>query len=325
MNFLIVGGGSIGKRHIKNLKAIGYEHIWCLKRQLDENFEAETGAKVITNLDALQNIRIDAVFACNPTALHKEAVEMALQLNAAIFMEKPLTHAAQDLKEIEAILQKSTKPFFIGFMLRFHPLVMQLKSLLETHQLGKMYHARFEFGSFLPYWHPWEDHRISYASQKELGGGVINTITHELDLILHFFGKPDSVFCKASNFGKLDIEVEEMAEAIFEYPDKLVTLHLDYLQKDYDRRIKFLFDEGWVSWNWHENQIVLKKHKEESTTVAKLQNFDVNQLYIDELKAFIQLIEAPKAHSLDFSYAKMNTEVLFKMHASNQNQQTIKL
>ena len=75
-------------------------------------------------------------------------------------------------------------------MLRYHPHVKKIKEIIDSNLLGKAYSARFEFGSHLPFWHPWEDYRVSYASKAELGGGVINTIAHELDLIQYFFGEP---------------------------------------------------------------------------------------------------------------------------------------
>ena len=92
------------------------------------------------------------------------------------------------------------------------------------------------------------------------------------------------------NLNKLDIDVEELLEASLNYDDKLVTLHLDYLQKDYDRRISILCDEGSIRWNWHDNEVVISKHKD-SVKKIPLQSFDVNQLYIDELKHFFKLIE----------------------------------
>jgi predicted dehydrogenase len=203
-------------------------------------------------------------------------------------------------------------------MLRFHPLVQKIKAIIDSKELGPVYSARFEFGSYLPDWHPWEDHRTSYASRKELGGGVINTITHELDLIQYYFGEPISVQCTKATFGKLSIETEEIAEACFEYKDKLVTLHLDYLQKDYDRNIKILCDEGKIVWNWHENLVRVTRHKGEERMYT-LKDFDVNQLYIDELKDFIGLIKSSNSsvkHPLDFAHAQTNTSLMLLMHTA---------
>ena len=325
MRFLIIGGGSIGKRHIKNLQSLNYSEISCLKRTKDKNFEKETGVKSITSFAELTG-PTDAVFVCTPTSLHANGIEIAKNLDAAIFMEKPLIQSKEELDKIRNLMKGYNKVFFIGFMLRYHPLVKKIKSIIDSNVLGDVYNARFEFGSYLPSWHPWEDYKTGYAAKKKLGGGVINTITHELDLVQYYFGNPVSLFCDSKNLNKLGIEVEEMAETIFDYNDKMVTLHLDYLQKDYDRNIKVLCEDGKIIWNWHDNKVLVKKHKRDVIEHGVLSDFDVNQLYIDELKDFIDIIETSKLdHPLNFNHAASNTELLLQMHQSSLKGEKINL
>lgn len=317
LRILIVGGGSIGRRHLKNLQFLGYGKIAVLKRAADPKFATEHQVTVLTSFTDAEAFNPEIVFACNPTALHNECLEFAVKKGCHLFMEKPLIHDQIGLVEAIGSMENYSKIFFIGFMLRFHPLVIQLKQLLDDHILGKVHYARFEFGSYLPYWHPWEDYKISYASKKSLGGGVINTITHELDLIQYFFDSPRQVFCEASNFSLLNIEVEEQCDALFQYSDKTVALHLDYLQKDYDRTIKIMGEEGKLTWNWHDNYITLSKHKEESILIDLDAAYDVNNLYIDELKYFFTLVaDNQRQHALDFNHAVRNTELMLLMHKS---------
>jgi predicted dehydrogenase len=325
MNFLVIGGGSIGKRHIKNLFQLGYTSVFCLRRSLDAAFEKETGAKVITAIAELQT-QIHGVIVCSPTSLHNQGLNLSMSLGSAVLMEKPLIHSAEGLKEAELLMRKMTHPFFIGFMLRYHPLVKKIKDALESGLIGQVYSARFEFGSYLPYWHPWEDHRIGYAARKDLGGGVINTITHELDLIQYFFGSPGAVSCISKNLKKLDIEVEEIADSIFEYPDKVVTLHLDYLQKDYNREIKILGEHGSITWNWHDNGIRIARHKENPIEQKLEKAFDVNQLYLDELADFVAITrDQVQHHPLDGRHAMENTRIMLAMHESASTRQSVKL
>lgn len=322
---VIVGGGSIGQRHINNLQYLGYKNIYCLKRHKDIDFENKFKVKVITSYSQLKIIKPFAVFICNPTSLHIKSLNEAVKADAHVFMEKPLIHDKTGLNSAKKILKQFNGIFFIGFMLRFHPLVNKIKSIIDSNKLGKVYSARFEFGSYLPYWHPYEDYKISYASKKELGGGVINTITHELDLIQYFFGNPKAVKGHKSNLKKLTIDVEELFEGILIYEDKMVTLHLDYLQKDYDRRISILCDEGSINWNWHDNHIVVKKHKEDIETIP-LDGFDVNQLYIDELLSFFDLIKSNTLeHNLDSKHAIGNTEITLALHKASDNDKKVEI
>lgn len=317
MTFLVLGGGSIGRRHIANLKRLEQNDVFCLKREWDLSFEREHQVRVITSIDELEGERIDAVMVCTPTSMHVEGMKIAQKFSAAVFMEKPLTHTAEGLNQATRIGTHGMNTFFIGFMLRYHPLVIELKRLLDARVLGTVYSARFEFGSYLPYWHPWEDHRMSYASRSALGGGVINTITHELDLIQFFFGQPHSVMASAANFSHLDIETEELAEVILDYPDKIVSLHLDYLQKDYDRNIKILCSDGKLMWNWHENKILIIRHKSHPEVVNLQSGFEVNDLYVSELRDFIYLAENKiRHHPLDWTHAVSNTITMLAIHES---------
>ena len=324
MNILIIGGGSIGKRHLKNLRQLGYNQLWVLRRSPDPSFEETHGVKVLTSFEAAGQESLDAVFICTPTALHHQGLQFAIDHQLHIFMEKPLIHNASGLEKAINAMNSFNGIFFIGFMLRYHPLVKEIKKIIDSRKLGDVYSARFEFGSFLPYWHPWEDYKISYASQKALGGGVINTITHELDLIQYFFGPPLSIYCQKDNFGQLDIDVEEQCEAIFQYDNKTVTLHLDYLQKDYDRNIKILCREGKICWNWHENKVSLTPHKLPEEVIEIPTSFEVNDLYIDEIKHFFEIISTDqKQHGLDFPHAITNTELMLLMHSSAEQNQKL--
>lgn len=321
MKHLVIGGGSIGKRHLNNLYSLGETELFCFRRSCDKDFEAEYHCKVVTSYDEIKLIKPDVLYVCNPTSLHHRGLSWAQDLGAHVFMEKPLTHDEHLLKEV---LQqwKQQRVFFIGFVMRYHPFVNVIKEKLNDRVIGDIYSCRFEFGSYLPNWHPWENYKEGYAARKSLGGGVINTITHELDLMLYLFGNPESVIAAKVNLDHLKIDVEELAEAIFAYHWGLATLHLDFLQKDYDRQIKILGTEGKIIWNWNENTISIDVHKELKETI-ELEDTDFNQYYIDELKDFFELIRLNKIqHSLDFDYSITNTQWMLAMHKSAETQKT---
>ncbi|QMU64028.1 MAG: hypothetical protein GKR88_06800 [Flavobacteriaceae bacterium] len=313
MTFLIIGGGSIGQRHLKNLKSLGYGDLYCFKRNFSSDFENKFHCTVITTLEEVEELKPEMMVICNPTSMHIEWVKIANDLKAHVFVEKPLTHSQDQLEFIQKEWQNNSV-FFIGFMLRYHPLVKKIKELIDSEKLGRIYSSRLEFGSWLPYWHSWEDYKISYASNKDMGGGVINTITHELDLAQYFFGNPQNVKSVKFNTNILDIDVEEIAESIFIYEDKLVSLHVDFLQKDYDRSVKILGEKGKIIWDWHTHIVHVQLHKD-TDEKYELHDFDVNQLYIDEINDFINLIKTNTLnHSLDFDHAVSNTELMLAIH-----------
>lgn len=322
---VVIGGGSIGKRHINNLHKLGFVNVYCLKRFRDAKFESENDVRVITSEREFITLNPFIVFIATPTSIHIDGLELAIKVNAHIFMEKPFISNAVKLNRAKNLLAKYEKVFMIGYMLRFHPLVIQIKKIIDDKEIGKVISARFEFGSYLPFWHPNEDYRFSYAARKELGGGVLNTISHELDLIYYFFGLPNSVFSNKLNTGILNIDVEDLFEGVLIYQDKLISLHLDYLQKDYDRRIAVICENGKLTWNWHDNEVILNKF-EDINKVIPLKNFDINELYINEIRHFLTLIEKNNiCHSLDYDYAIKNTYLLLDLHNSAEIGKKLKI
>lgn len=319
MKHLVVGGGSIGKRHLNNLYKLGENDLFCYKRFYDKKFEGEFHCKVISSYDDIKLLNPDIIYVCNPTSLHHEGLKWAQDLEAHLFMEKPLIHS-EDLLNQMIQQWKKQRVFFIGFVMRYHPLVKIIKEKISKKVIGEIYSARFEFGSYLPFWHPLEDYKVGYAAKKSLGGGVINTISHELDMMLNFFGNPQSVFSAKANSGHLQTDVEDIAESIFKYPWGFATLHLDFLQKDYDRQVKILGTEGKITWNWHDNAIIIERHNEPKEIIEIKEN-DFNLFYIEELKDFLELISLSKIdHPLDFEYSINNTKWLLAMHKSAETQ-----
>ncbi len=312
LKVLIIGGGAIAKRHISNLQFLGVNNITVLKRNYSQSFSEKFNVKVITFLNQSNDL-FDLTIVCTPTSLHFEGIQIGKKLNTHIFVEKPLTHDVLTLELIKK-MEFNDKLFFIGFMLRFHPFVNQIKILLESKIIGEWYSARFEFGSWLPDWHPWENYKEGYAARIDLGGGVINTICHELDLMIHFFGEPSSVKGFKKNTRTLGIDVEEIAEMIFEYEKGVVSIHLDYLQKKYDRRVRILGTNGSIDWLWNEKKIIVNTN-EEIRVIEEDKNFDLNQLYINELNYFIKcILRNSKNENLNFNYSILHTYWMLKMH-----------
>lgn len=317
MKILIIGSGSIGKRHIKNLQLLGYSDITCLKRTDDLNFSREFNVNVIVDLNQIPNYEV--VFICTPSSLHYLPLKIAVENNLHVFVEKPLLTSEEDFQAGKILLENYHKGvFFIGYMLRYHSQIKNIKRLIDNNIYGRVYYARFEFGSFLPNWHPKTNYKNNYAAKKDLGGGVLNTICHEVDLIQFFFGEPNRVIVLNKNNNILEIDVEEVSEAILDYPRFNVSLHLDFLQKKYKRQINIYFEKGELYWDWDDNKIII--YSNDSKLVLNPESeFDLNALYIDEVKDFLMLIEKKQTkHALDKDYALRNTDILLKLYESNQ-------
>ena len=189
MKTLIAGLGSIGRRHFRNLIALGETEIILLRSRRSTLPDDElAGYPVETDLDeALRKHKPDAVVVANPTALHLDAAIPAAQAGCAILLEKPVSNSLERLDVLEQAAQKSGSGILVGFQFRYHPTLNKARELIRAGALGKVLTAHAHWGEYLPNWHPWEDYRQGYAARAELGGGKLEEGRRDPALMAEFF------------------------------------------------------------------------------------------------------------------------------------------
>lgn len=185
MNFLIIGCGSIGKRHIRNLISIGInkDNLNCVETRDDRIKEVnDYGIKnTFKNLDdAIDKKKYDAAIVCSPTSMHIDQCIKLSEKKIHLLIEKPLSRDLHNIDKLIENVKKNNLVVLMAYVFRFSPQVQKMKELIDKKIIGKIYYARGEFSEYLPDWHPYEDYRSFYMAEKSLGGGSI------LDQSLYF-------------------------------------------------------------------------------------------------------------------------------------------
>ena len=195
MKFLIAGLGSIGRRHFRNLRALGENDIVLLRSHKATLSDDElAGYPVETDmLVALKKHKPDAVVVANPTALHLDIAIPAAEAGCHLFLEKPISGSLGRVDQLEATAKRSGSRILVGFQFRFHPTLRKAAELIAAGDLGKILTIHAHWGEYMPNWHPWEDYRQAYAAREDLGGGVIRTLTHPLDYVRWLGGEVTEV------------------------------------------------------------------------------------------------------------------------------------
>src|SRR5512140_3307319 len=123
MKTLIAGLGSIGRRHFRNLVALGEKDIVLLRTHRSTLPEDElAGYPVETDLiEALKRHKPRAVIVANPTALHLEVAIPAAEAGCAILLEKPISDSMRGLDKLTSAAQASGAKILVAFQFRFHP------------------------------------------------------------------------------------------------------------------------------------------------------------------------------------------------------------
>ena len=134
-------------------------------------------------------------------------------------MEKPLDSDLQNIEVFNNLVNENKLVVMMAYVFRFSPLIKKVKDLITNNVIGKVYFARGEFSEYLPDWHPYEDYRSFYMSEKKLGGGSILDQSHIMDLI-HFllgdFEEAKKGFTDLVEMQDLPIEIHNRAKKFIE-------------------------------------------------------------------------------------------------------------
>ena len=252
MKFLIAGLGSIGRRHFRNLIALGEKDIVLLRSHRATLPDDElAGYPVETDIhSALTNHKPDAVIVANPTSLHMEIAIPAAEAGCAILLEKPIADSLDRVDELRKAAQKSGSKILVGFQFRYHPTLNKARELIQQNALGQVLTVHAHWGEYVPQWHPWEDYRQSYAARADLGGGVIRTLTHPLDYLRYLIGDVESLWSFNGHISSLEMDVEDVAEIGLKFSSGAIGgVHLNYVQRPPAHRLEIVGTKGTLRWD----------------------------------------------------------------------------
>ena len=323
MNILIIGLGSIGQRHLRNLKLIepksNFYAIRSNRRKrapLLNNFNrvlrGDIKKKYLINYynkisDIFKNnIKLDCAFVCTPSSKHISQVIELLKYNIHCFIEKPLGSSLKQLSELERLLKKKRKLItMMGYQLRFNPLIEYLNKVIKQKSpIGKLFYANIHHGENIKDFHPYEDYRISYAANKKLGGGVILTQIHEIDYFLYLFSEytiTNSTYI-SSKISDLDIDVEDIFSSNFllkKNKDRMFcNINLNYFERPKKRKIYLIGSSGSLIACFNSQTIKIFRNGKKKILSF---NFRKNDIFIKEVKFFISKVKSKKLISKDLN------------------------
>lgn len=285
----VVGFGSIGKRHIENLTNLGIKNITLLR---NKNFNSNTKFLETNNIEEFAQRAYDFILISNPTALHYKYLFEFINKSYNILCEKPVVSNLEEANTLSRLLSDYKGISGTAFNMRFHPVILKLREVLQDNSLGKVRHSRLFVGQYLPDWRPNSNYSETYSAIRELGGGVTLDLVHEIDLALFLFGSPVKGFESISGkYSDLIINTEDVTEIIYNSSrGSLISIHLDYLYRGYKRTIEIICDSGNIFCDLYKNDITLLDEKGNVINVIKFENFNRNDMYLDLMKNFLDSI-----------------------------------
>lgn len=275
MNILIIGFGSIGKRHFEILNEFeNINNIDIVTKQTMKNI------KTFQKLENIDDLNLyDYFIISSETIKHYEQLKYICSkvANKKILVEKPLYDKNHD--DIN-----SNNKIFTAYNLRFHPVLQELSTLLEDE---KIYYANIMCGQYLPTWRLEQDYRDLYSAKLEEGGGVLRDLSHELDYATWLFGDIEKIEAINTKISDLEINSDDIFTAIAISNQKIIiNLTVDYISKTPIRRIIIHTKEKTIEADVIKNSISIYS-KNGTSKKIEIETVDRNHTYANMHKNII--------------------------------------
>ncbi len=300
LRICFVGLGSIGKRHIKNV-------VYLLnQREQDYEIDALRSTKdtlpfeisnlinhLYYNVEELQG-EYDIIFITNPTIYHYDSIKRFISYTKHMFIEKPVFH--EYAENIDELNLDSGGVYYVACPLRYGAVLQELKERLKDE---KVYSVRVISSSYLPDWRAGVDYRHVYSAHKNMGGGVTLDLIHELDYVIWLFGLPEQSYHFCGKFSELDIDSDDLSVYFLKYQDKAIEIHTDYFGRESVRKIELYCRDYIIEADLIHNTLKYMYGKGKTENV----NITGNDMYLQEMNAFLDMIDGKRNNDNDVIYA----------------------
>lgn len=303
MKFLVIGLGSMGKRRIRCLKTLGKVNVVGFDPREDRRQETEKlyHIRTVSKVKSSLIEDIDAFIISTPPDLHTPYLKLAIENNIPAFVE-----ASVLLEDVIDIIKMNDENTFIApsCTLYYHPIIKEIREIINSNKYGKITNFTYHSGQYLPDWHPWENVKDFYVSNRETGGGR-EIVPFELTWITQTIGFPEEIkgyFKKTIDFG---VEIEDTYAFVLKFKDYLGSMIVDVASRFATRILTLNFEKAQLTWNWDEGAYkIYEADKGRWITFDQPQGINqqgynkniVEGMYVEEIEAFVSAIQNPKLY-----------------------------
>jgi len=252
---LIVGLGSMGKRHLSVIQRLFPKAKIKILRESKERVETSLELNEVSLLDEAKKFMPEIIVICNPASEHINTALKFVKARAIIFIEKPLSDSTKDIVQLISALEATNGVLMVGYNLRYLNSLQEFRRHLREGLIGEPLSVRCEVGQYLPSWRPDRDYRESVSAKRELGGGVLLELSHEIDYLRWIFGEVDWVRATLLRQSELEIDVEDTVHLTIGFEKSssrrqlIADLNMDFIRHDTTRSCTVIGVMGSIRWD----------------------------------------------------------------------------
>lgn len=287
---VVVGAGSAGRRHLRNLAALGIDSIAL--RSLKGGPSDSAGFRSVHSWDEASDFEPSIAIIANPTALHVDAALEATRLGCHVLIEKPVADCIESTMQLQAAITRRNTTALVGYQFRFHPTLRAVRDWLQQGVIGEPVSAHAHWGEYLPGSQPGDDQRADPNGRCDLGGGLVLALSHPLDYMRWLLGEVTSVSAMTARRPRLAIGVEDVAiMALRMKSGALASISLDYVEQPARHTLDIVGTAGTISWDAATGTAHARCNAGATNLwVRPERNFNQNTLLVSELQHFLACV-----------------------------------
>jgi len=332
MKILVIGLGSMGKRRLRNLKALKEEDIIAFDLREDRRKEVEEkyGIRTFANFEEAMKEKPEIFIISVPPDIHLEYQLYAAKNDIHFFTEASVVK--DGLEQVIELLKQRNIVGVPSSTLRFHPAIKKIKELVDNNEIGKLCSFTYHSGQYLPDWHPWEKVTDYYVSKKETGGGR-EIVPFELSWLTWVFGDVASVSGLIGNTLNMGKSIDDVFHVLITFKSGLIAhLLVDVVSRYAYRHFKLLGANGVIEWDWNKKQVGVYNPKNEewkyykADSGAAQEGYNPNiieEMYIDEIKHFLNAVQKKEKYHYTLEDDERILDILYKIEKSHRKQKKI--
>ena len=303
-NIIVIGFGSIGKRHYQNLRALGYHNVSVY--DIDTK-TAGIGVRTLTSIGGNALKQFDIAFVCNPSNLHVRTALRCAKAGCHLFIEKPLSGTVAGIAELETVCRDKKLVRMVACNYLFHKGLAVMRRALKSGRYGKPVLSRVIAGYSIPV------HRLYiYETLKKTGGAerlIMDSGSHLVNYLEFLLGPIKKYSARTGDVSTLGIRGEEAAALVFVHENGVLsTAAIDYVSRKRAHFIDIVTDKGTLTIDFMDDSVVFADERRIKVLYQGKKN--TNQMFVDELKHFLQCVAHGKKPLQDIVGGKAVVKLL---------------
>jgi predicted dehydrogenase len=328
--YLVVGGGSMGKRRVRCLTAIGIEPTDIRLVEIREDRRQEVrdahGVEGFESVDRGLDWEPDAVIVSVPGAYHVSVCLAAARAKKHIFCEVPLALDLDGLDELAALVKSHGLVLAPGCQAVFQPIIQQTRDWVRDPAFGHVLVYYEQFGQYLPDWHPQEDYRRFYASNLNMGGGNMDVLAQEMTIAQWITDDHlKEVFCRGANLTTLELECPDLWQILGNSQSGTAfTLQFDVIQRAPYCSRRIISENGTIEMR----DGGMRRYLAESGTWESYEmpdGYRYEGSYVDEIRHFDSCVKGSDAWPISLDHAMNTVRFLVALKRSAVEQQSVSM